>query len=257
MNSLKDQLIGSYLSWLKQKITLKDLDNGVIEITSPFMDRNNDHLQIYVVVDDQKLKLTDDSYIISELEMSGCDIKLSKRRKEIFTSILNGYGVKHSPRDELFIETSMKDFPQKKHMLLQAMLAVNDMFMTTRENVYSLFIEDVENFLLDSDIRYTENAKFTGKTGYTHKFDFVIPRSKKSPERMINTLNNPTKDKTESLIFTWTDTKETRKEGSRLYTFLNDMDKNVSTDITNAFLQYDITPILWSDRKKYIDELAS
>ena len=41
------KLVAAYLAWLKAKITVREI-NGVCEITSPFVDRHNDRLQIYV-----------------------------------------------------------------------------------------------------------------------------------------------------------------------------------------------------------------
>lgn len=256
MMDLQDTLKNSYIEWLKNNITTKNID-GVIEITSPLLDRHNDFLQIYVVPTDGKLfKLTDDGYIISDLKASGCDIKGSKRRKEIFRMILNGYGIQ-SDGEELFVLANLDDFPQKKHLLLQAMLSVNDMFLTSRSVVQSLFYEDVENFLIDKDIRFTDNVNFTGKSGFIHKFDFVIPRSKNGPERIIQTINNPSRERSESLLFAWNDTKDTRKEGSTLYAFLNDKDKNLNKEIISAFTRYDVKTILWSKKNSYIDELSA
>ncbi|WP_418888699.1 DUF1829 domain-containing protein, partial [Methanothrix soehngenii] len=36
--------------------------------------------------------------------------------------------------------------------------------------------------------------KFTGKSGYDHLFDFVIPKSKKRPERILQAINRPSRD---------------------------------------------------------------
>src|SRR5699024_805606 len=101
--------------------------------------------------------------------------------------------------------------------LLQAMLSINDMFMITNQNVISLFLEDVENFLTKNEIRYTENISFAGKSGFNHNFDFVIPHFKKQPERIIKAINNPTRDNSQSLLFAWDDTLVTRKSDAVLY----------------------------------------
>ncbi|MCK8487294.1 DUF1829 domain-containing protein [Paenibacillus sp. MBLB2552] len=254
MQLLKDQLINTYLGWLKQNITLI---NDAIEITTPLMDRHNDFLQIYVVPQGDKLKLTDDGYIISDLIQSGCDIHGSKKRKEMLQTILNSYGVTKSDKDELFVEATMDTFPQKKHMLAQAMLTVNDMFLTTRMNIQSIFWEDVENFLIMNDIRYTDNVIFTGKSGFSQKFDFVIPKSKQMGERIIQTINNPSKSKAESVLFAWENIKNTRKSDSSLYAIINDAEKTISSDIISAFKQYDVRTILWSGRRQYINELSA
>jgi hypothetical protein len=63
-------------------------------------------------------------------------------------------------------------------MLLQAMLSVNDMFMTTRESVTSIFLKNIEDSLYRGKVQFTENV--TGKSGFNHKFDFVVPRFKRT-----------------------------------------------------------------------------
>lgn len=253
---LDGKLIDSYLTWLKKKITLKNIDD-VLEITSPFMDRNNDYLQIYVKQNANKLTLTDDGNIINELLLSGCDFSRSTKRKAMLQTILNGYGISKSDSDELYVETAIENFPHKKHMLLQAMLTVNDMFMTTKEQVQSIFLEDIEYFLIDNDIRFTDNIKFTGKTGFDHKFDFVIPFSKQKPERIVQGINRPNRERAESLLFAWNDSKETRKPGSTLYAFLNDTELKINNEIVSAFEKYDVQTVRWSERKKYIDILSA
>ena len=181
MDSKCDNLVASYLNWLKDKITSTDI-NGVCEITTPFLDHHNDRLQIYVQKQGQGLRLSDDAYIISDLEISGCQLD-SPQRRQLLQTILNGFGVREED-GELFVEASAEDFAKKKHALLQAMMTVNDMFMTSKHRVASLFIEDVQRFLEDHDVRYTPDVEFTGKSGYIHKFDFVIPKSRQQPERL-------------------------------------------------------------------------
>lgn len=81
--SLVEQLSDSYVNWLKQKITFKELDNAV-EITTPFMDRHNDYLQIYVQQKGTKLIVSDAGYILTDLKLSGCDVFSSPKRKRYF-----------------------------------------------------------------------------------------------------------------------------------------------------------------------------
>ncbi|MFD0712176.1 DUF1829 domain-containing protein [Paenibacillus sp. GCM10027626] len=254
--NLVEQLSDSYVNWLKQKITLKELGDAV-EITTPFMDRHNDYLQIYVQQKTpNKLTLSDAGYILTDLKLSGCDVFSSPKRRNILQTILNGYGVKVSTKEELFVETTIEAFPQKKHMLIQSMMTVNDMFMTSRENVQSIFLEEVDHFLLDNDIRYVENVNFTGKSGFPHTFHFAIPRSKQHPERILHALNNPTKHNSENLLFAWTETKENRRPDSKLFAVLNDSEKSIRPGIINALHEYDVQPILWSKRNQFINQLT-
>jgi hypothetical protein len=253
--SLVEQLSDSYVNWLKQKITFKELDNAV-EITTPFMDRHNDYLQIYVQQKGTKLTLSDAGYILTDLKLSGCDVFSSPKRKRLLQTILNGYGVKVSTKEELFVDTTIEGFPQKKHMLVQSMMTVNDMFMTSRENVQSIFLEEVDQYLFDNDIRFVDNINFTGKSGFPQTFHFAIPRSKQFPERILHALNIPTKQNSENLLFAWTETKENRRPDSKLFAVLNDSEKPIRPSIINAFNEYEVQPILWSKRNEYINQLV-
>jgi len=90
---------------------------------------------------------------------------------------LNGFGVQQ--RDNaLEVHASPDNFALRKHNLVQAMLAVNDMFYLAVPMVASLFYDDVVAWLDVHDVRYTPKVKFTGKTGYDHLFDFVITKSR-------------------------------------------------------------------------------
>ena len=60
---LKEQ----YKKWLQEEISIKQIDK-YFEITSPFIDRYNDYLQVYAKLEkENKIVLTDDSYIIHNL----------------------------------------------------------------------------------------------------------------------------------------------------------------------------------------------
>lgn len=246
--------IESYINWLKSNIKVNEIKDYT-EITTPFLDNHNDHIQIYVKQDKDKFIISDDGYIIGDLLMSGCEIN-SQRRKELLNTIINSVGVKLYD-DELFIEANFNNFAQKKHMLIQAMLSVSDMFMLSQHRVASVFLEDVEEFLINNDIRYTPSIILSGKSGFSHTFDFIIPASKKRPERLIKAVNNPSKDRAQNILFSWSDIREVRKQGTNMIVFLNDYEKDVRSDVISAFSQYDISTILWSQRQNSISELAS
>ena len=114
------------------------------------------------------------------------------------------------------------------------MLAVNDMFYLAAPMVANLFYEDVAAWLDLHEIRYTPNVKFTGKTGYDHRFDFVIPKSRRQPERIVKTVNRASRHTAEAVAFSWIDTREVRPPDSRAYAMLNDSEQSVSQPIIDA-----------------------
>jgi hypothetical protein len=242
------QLLDEHFHWLRNKTILKSTEKDWVEITTPYLDRHNDCLQLYIRKEVFGYELTDDGYILADLESAGCSIDTPKRQELLHTT-LAGFGVQLKD-GQLTIRATSDNFAAKKHNIVQAMLAVNDLFYLASPYVTSLFMEDVTQWMDLTEIRYTPKIKFTGKSGYDHMFDFVIPKSKIQPERIVHTLSNPKKDLAESLVFKWLDTKDTRAADASLFVFLNDANADVSSNIIDALNNYDLNPVLWSQREQ-------
>ncbi len=247
------QLVDLYAHWLKEKVKPRAIGD-VCELTTPFVDRHNDYLQIYVKATSSGMLLTDDGYTIRDLEMSGLEFNTERRKSELKV-ILNGFGI-NLRGDSLEVEAMPDNFAQKKHNLLQAMLAINDLFLAPLK-VSSFFKEDVEKFLSLHDIRFTKDINFIGKSGFNHHFDFVIPPSKKEPERVLRTINNPTKNNVSAMIFSWDDARKVRSENAIAIAVLNDQDREITPDTIRALKAYEIEPMAWGNRDKYIEKLAA
>ena len=180
-----EQLIAAYVDWLRKGLSVEKLDEAC-ELTTPFLDRHNDHLQIYAVKHDGKIVLSDDGYVLSDLRTSGLDLNTPKR-KAVLDSILNGLGVK-TEDNQIFIEASQRNLGQRLHALVQAMLAVNDMFVMAQPRVASFFWEDVKAFLDEHKVRYSPRVKISGRSGFDHAIDFLIPKSDTRPERFVQAI---------------------------------------------------------------------
>ena len=249
-----ESLLDEYWTWLRDRTSLREIDDW-IEITTPYLDRHNDCLQIYAKRASGGFVLTDDGYVLEDLDQSGCKID-SAKRQAIFKTTLNGFGVQVKEK-ALEVRASADNFALRKHNLVQAMLAVNDLFCMASPTIASLFYEDVVAWLDLSEIRYTPSVKFTGKSGYDHQFDFVIPKSRIQPERVLRAINRPNRDTAQAMVFSWIDTKEVRFPNSRAYAILNDSEKPVSENVLDAIRSYDVHPIPWSGRDRAREELAA
>lgn len=250
------KLLDEYVAWLKNKTMLRPIDDW-IEITTPYLDRHNDYIQIYARKENGGFLLTDDGHTIGDLEQCGCKLQ-SPKRQDLLKMTLNGFGVQHQPSDNaLHVRATSDNFSLRKHNLIQAILAVNDMFFLSMPVVASLFYEDVVSWLDLNEIRYTPKVKFTGKTGYDHLFDFVIPRSRLQPERILQAINRPSRDTAQAVAFSWVDTKEVRPPKSKAFVLLNDSDQPVSSAVLEALQNYDVRPIPWSERDKVREELVA
>ncbi len=251
-----ENLLSDYRAWLKDKTSLREVDGSWVEITTPYLDRHNDALQIYARSHQGGYILTDDSYTVRDLEASGCNLA-SEKRKDLLKMTLNGFGVKINA-EALEVHASPENFPARKHNLIQAMLAVNDLFYLASPVVQSLFFEDVVAWLDTSDVRYTPRVKFTGTSGFDHLFDFVIPKSqRKQPERIVQAINRPTRDQAEAFIYAWSDTRDVRPLESKAYVVLNDREQPVSSSVIDAFRNYLIEPVVFSTRNDVMEELAA
>jgi hypothetical protein len=250
-----ERLLRDYRDWLSDRTTLRQVNGDWVEITTPYLDRHNDALQIYVRAEESGYVLTDDSYIIHDLEASGC-ILHTEKRQDLLRMTLNGFGIKlHN--EALEVHATAETFPLRKHSLIQAMLAVNDLFYLAKPVVENLFFEDVVSWLEANEIRYTPGVKFTGTSGYDQLFNFVIPKSRKQPERIVQALNRPTRDAAMLFIGAWTDTRQTRPSESRAYAMLNDVEQPVSGSVIDALRSYQIHPVPWSVRAQVVTELAA
>ena len=240
------KLIDNYALWLKQETTYEKVGD-YYEVTTPFLDRANDYIQIYVKPEDGGIVFSDDGYTINSLSAQG--VNLTKTRMTLIENLLRQYGTNLSG-NELTARCGEDDFALKKHMFIQSVLRVTDMITMSRESVASTFQEDVKLFFDSHQIFYTENIQLVGRSGYSYLYDFVFQRSKKKPTRFCRVLNSPTKNIVSSTLFSWEDTKENRKkeEESQLIVIMNDKDKAAALNAKNAFQEYKAKVILWSER---------
>ena len=237
------ELIDSYADWLKKEISFDEIGE-YYEITTPFLNHSNDYLQLYIKQENDEIYFTDDCATIQELRANG--IQLTNSRKKLLRSILLQYGIELKG-DELVARAPIRSFAQKKHMFIQAMIRIDDMFALSRTKVSSYFIDDIQDFFKANDIFYIENAQFTGKSGYSHNYDFVLQRSKNKPERLCQAMNTPNKTNVSSMLFAWDDTKQVRKNQSQLIVLANDIN-GVSANVVEALAAYDAKLIKWSER---------
>jgi hypothetical protein len=119
------QLVDAYVTWLRRGFSAQSLE-GVCELTTPFLDRHNDHLQVFAVKQNGKIILSDDGYTLSDLRTSGVELTTSKR-KLVLQAALSGFGIQ-AQENQLLIEASPRNVGQRLHSLIQAMLTINERF---------------------------------------------------------------------------------------------------------------------------------
>jgi hypothetical protein len=118
------QLLTNYSDWLRLGLKGVDVANGC-RITTPFVDRHHDFLEVYIsALPSGQLRLSDDGYVIRDLEISGFELE-GERRHDALATILRSFDIRLA-EDELVAETTIDAFPRRKHDFIQAMLAIGE-----------------------------------------------------------------------------------------------------------------------------------
>ncbi len=245
MTQLADTHIKDYFSWLKKDTVITPMNDMWSRISTPFYDRHNDNLAFYYRVDGNGYYFSDDGYILDDLAMCGCAIE-SESRIKLLNQTLAGFGISRD-KNALVCFVPKDEFAAKMHCFIQAMLAVNDLFYTSQTYVKNIFQDDVQNWFELHNISYIAGASFTGLSGYSHRYEFIIPHSRNAPERFIKVLNQVKRDKALSIVAGWNDIQSTRKEGTKLYIIINDQENQPSAQAIHCFESYKILPLPWSN----------
>lgn len=244
-----------YDDWNKKNIKLEKFKD-FIEIQTPFVDMHNDFIHLFFSEIDNKYTISDDGHVLSELNMLGVDVSNTKKRKDYFNTKLRIFGVNFNEKtEELYVSfDDLSEYPQKQHNLIQCIIQVSDMLLTSRSNVISIFTEEIKRFFDESDILNTPDLGFNGKSGNQQNFDFVIPHRKEKKEKIIKAVNSPTSRNYQNTLFPFIDIQDVRSD-SEFYVLANDINVPVSDKFSNSLNNYGIKVLPWSDKNQIVNTL--
>lgn len=248
------RIVDHYIDWVRSGIETETVGDAAVEIITPFLDPHNDHIAVYAQRTGNRILLTDDGATISDLALAGVDLTLERRRAAL-DRILRVHGI-HRVEDRLEVEARDSDVGKHMHSLLQTMLAVGDLRAMARSSIASLFDEDVRAFLDMREVRFSPSVSLLGRSGFIHAVDFLIPKSKERPERVVQAIAKPDRQAVHRYLWVLTDTKEARSDDAQMYAVIDDRE-DVSPDLTSAFENYDVRIAPWSLRDSWVAELAA
>jgi hypothetical protein len=255
MNNLNFK--NEYIEWLKLNTEEVLLGKNIKRLTTPFLDINNDYIEIYIARSENGFILTDNGDTISNLELDNVRFFDNSKRKDILNTIVRSHDVRLSDDEQLWIECSIDNFGLKANSLMQCMIKVSDMLMLSDTSVKTIFTEEVRRYFDENNIIYVADMNLLGKSSYYANYDFCLPKSKDYPERFIKPINHVTESIIKSAIFTWDDVKGNRSNDALLYVIINDKQKKAESDSTKALSEYGIGYILWSQIKNNLNLLRS
>lgn len=247
------EIITGYYDWLKKNTKINKVGDYFEEVT-PFLDNRNDSLLIYhKYLPDGTIEISDGGFIMDEFDILSIDVSKGKR-KQVFEYVLCSYHL-DLINDELVIKTNASNYSKNKHFFIQGLLKLEDMYLLNKVTVKNTFQEDVLNYFNKNNIVHLDDIKISGKSKFDHNIDLIVPGNKK--ECIINLVNNIDSNMVKTQIFTFGDIQGVRKKESKCFVLINDSNKAISSKYVDAFNEYNIKPLAWSDKNVLLDEFKN
>lgn len=243
-------LADTYRNWLSNEINAREIDVGC-ELTTPFLDRHNDHILVFAEREGERIHLSDDGFALRELRYSGFKPNTGKRRS-MWDSLVRSFGLKEV-EGELVAEATDRTLGQKTHDLVQAIVRSEGLHDSSPHRVRAMFAEDVRHYLSLNGVPGSPSVKLDGKSGYVHEVDYLVPSMGGKPERIVQAIQSPTKNIVSSALFVLNDIRA-RRENSDAIAILNDAE-HLPADPVAALANYSVRHFKWSEREHLVNEI--
>jgi hypothetical protein len=248
-----ETLLDDYYKFLRdENKIIKSIHTGTewSVITTPYVGLFNDAIEIYIKQSKNIIHLSDDGITFANLELLGFHVSRSDKRKKMVEKILHTYGVEITKDYEIFVETNLHNLVQKKFSFISAISEINNLYVLTKDNVHSVFVEDVKSYLDKHDIIYTPSFIIKGKTGLEFTFDFQIAR--KDKEVVIKSFGDLNNMNISTFLFSLSDIKPVRMQETKKdilgIAYIDDTKKTPSPKYISALKSKGTLPVLWSER---------
>jgi hypothetical protein len=255
------KLKNEWISWVSNNFEYTELSASSIRIDTPFYDRHNDTIILYAIKKQNNWRLTDGGYIIDDLAVDGIvfDNRTRTRNKYLEQQLFN-YGVSFdSTTNELYTDATYENFAIKKAALMQAMLFVNDMFLTKKEAAKSFFLEDVSKVLDSHELNYISPHIVVDSIGMNHNFEYAFSGKGGIPSKVIKLINTPNNEMyAKSVLTDFTLAQPRFNKDTKKIVLFNDNNAPSTGVINNMFEENDIETYRFSkDRNNLINTLTS
>ncbi len=227
-----------------------------LAIVTPVEYPDGDYVELFVIPEDDGYVLTDLAETTATLASYKFNLKGSQKRFKLFQQILKAHGV-HYFQGELRIPfQDESELPQALVRLTQAVVQVSDLLFTMRYGAGTSFREEVEEYLIEHEVRFEPDYSVVGRSGQTYTIDFYVERRKPF---LIQTLSSGSSGYAEVVVSKtvrmWYDLR--RLDGRYRYSSVLDD----STDIwkpSHLEILSDLSEIIvWSEREKLLQLIAA
>lgn len=258
-----DNIQKEYLNFIKENTKfIQHNEKNITEIVTPYVNSYGEGIYFNVNYDGNKYTITDNGFTLWNLELEGIKLTVKGNRKELLKSLLNFNGFSLNNKKEIIKTVDKVDLGQSIHDMTQLLLNIYDFSMLSPQMVQNQFLEDVKNYFMSDEKKYTvfPNLSITGKSKINHRFHYLFMSDGKS--KLTRVHNNIDKQQVDSILAGWLDTIEFRKKeyGNKeeLYIVVSDEGYNKINDKNlTALKEYDIEVLNFSDKKQLEKSLGN
>lgn len=249
-----ENLLEEYFDWFKRRYSIKELKTAS-EITTPFLNHLNDRICLYVeFLDDGIIRLSDDGVTLDELELFGIDLNVPTRKK-ILSTIIKNHGLLLDSGIIYSDSATPSEFPQNKQNLIQGILSVYDIILTSKDNTKGIFKEEVQDYFFENEFGGLNDPILRGNSGVNYNIDYSLGATKQRPLTLIRILNDPNMVQVAAQKYISDDLKKglsTPKNSVNYIIIGNDDKKRIpqKSKIISKDMGIDLIP--WSDKNSLL-----
>ncbi len=140
-------------------------------------------------------------------------------------------------------------------------MTISDSLKLTKKTIKNLFIEEVNKYFHDNDEIFDPfpDIEIQGKSKLMHRFDYLM-NVKNKQKKLVRLVNHLDQIQLERILLSWQDTSQQRiskyKENLGMVALINDSTKPISSKFEEAFIQYGIEPIGFSNKDDVKNSLS-
>jgi hypothetical protein len=218
-----------YLSEFSLIKTCDTVKNGSLRLATPFTYPNSSHIDLFLEPKNHlfdSFRLSDYGQTAEYLFELGFDVFATKKRKQIVNDICQSLEIEQG-NGEFYVDldnTLLKDLSSYMVKLSQACIRVADLSFTQRLQNFLTFETEVEEFIVQKDLRYETETELVGRYNNVIKVDFSVKG--KSVDSIVQTLStrNPTNSHIKAIeVFRkWYDLQEYKQRNQFLTIYDSD-----------------------------------
>lgn len=172
-------------------------ENGRLTIVTPLEHPDGDYIELYLVEENGRLVLTDHAETLAVLASYGFELKRSIKRARLLDSILKAANIRLF-QGALRIELeSEADLVPAIVRLSQGSVQAGDLLFTMRYGAGTAFKEEVEELLVEREVRYETNYRVFGRSRQQYSVDFYVEKRRPA---LLQTLSSGSASYAEALI---------------------------------------------------------